>query len=99
MNRSKQSHMTRKTIIVVWLVGLALASVHLVEAQQVTKMPKIGWLGARPIAIPSGLKLLAQELRALGYVEGKNITFESRYAEGKYDRLAALADELARLDG
>jgi putative tryptophan/tyrosine transport system substrate-binding protein len=99
MNRSKQSHMTRKTIIVVWLVGLALASVHLVEAQQVTKMPKIGWLGARPIAIASGLKLLAQELRALGYVEGKNITFESRYAEGKYDRLAALADELARLDG
>jgi putative tryptophan/tyrosine transport system substrate-binding protein len=97
MNRSKQSHMTRKTIIVVWLVGLALASVHLVEAQQVTKMPKIGWLGARPIAIASGLKLLAQELRALGYVEGKNITFESRYAEGKYDRLAALADELARL--
>ena len=58
---------------------------------------KIGWLGARPAAIATGLKLLGQELRKLGYVEGKNITFESRYAEGKYDRLAALAGELVRL--
>ena len=60
-------------------------------------MPKIGWLGARPAAIATGFKLLGRELRTLGYVEGKNITFESRYAEGKYDRLAALAGELVRL--
>jgi len=60
-------------------------------------MPKIGWLGARPVTAATGLKLLGRELRALGYVEGKNITFESRYAEGKYDRLSALADELTRL--
>ena len=38
-----------------------------------------------------------RELRALGYVEGKNIAFEYRYAEGKLDRLPALADELVRL--
>jgi len=67
------------------------------DAQQPAKVAKIGWLGARPSAISTGLKLLGQELRKLGYVEGKNITFESRYAEGKYDRLAALADELVRL--
>jgi putative ABC transport system substrate-binding protein len=67
------------------------------EAQQQAKIAKIGWLGARPAAIATGLKLLGQELRKLGYVEGKNITFESRYAEGKYDRLAALAGELVRL--
>jgi putative ABC transport system substrate-binding protein len=60
-------------------------------------VPKIGWLGARPSAIATGLKLLDQELRKLGYVEGKNITFESRYAEGKYERLAVLANELVRL--
>jgi putative tryptophan/tyrosine transport system substrate-binding protein len=67
------------------------------EAQQQAKIAKIGWLGARPSAIATGLKLLGQDLRKLGYVEGKNITFESRYAEGKYDRLSALADELVRL--
>jgi putative ABC transport system substrate-binding protein len=66
-------------------------------AQQPTKVAKVGWLGARPAAIATGLKFLGQELRKLGYVEGKNITFESRYAEGKYDRLGALADELVRL--
>ena len=36
-------------------------------------------------------------LRELGYVEGKNIAFEYRYAEGKLDRIPALADELVRL--
>ena len=45
MNRSKQSDMGIKTIVVL-LVGLALASDHLANAQQ-AKMPKIGWLAAR----------------------------------------------------
>ncbi len=40
---------------------------------------------------------MRRELRALGYVEGKNIAFEYRYSEGKLDRLPALADELVRL--
>ncbi len=38
-----------------------------------------------------------QVLRELGYVEGKNIAFEYRYADDKLDRLPALADELVRL--
>ena len=41
-------------------------------------------------------ELLGRELRALGYVEGKNIAFEYRYADNKVDRLPALADELVR---
>lgn len=41
--------------------------------------------------------MFRRELRRLGYVEGKNITFESRQAENKLDRLPALADELVRL--
>ena len=68
------------------------------EAQQQAKVPKIGWLGARPAAIASGRELLGRELRPLGYVEGKNIAFESRYADDKLDRLPALADELVRLN-
>jgi putative tryptophan/tyrosine transport system substrate-binding protein len=79
------------------LCALLLSLSFPADAQQPAKVAKIGWLGARPSAISTGLKLLGQELRKLGYVEGKNITFESRYAEGKYDRLAALADELVRL--
>ena len=67
------------------------------EAQQQAKVPKIGWLGARSALQSTGLELFRRELRELGYVEGKNIAFEYRYAEDKFDRLPALADELVRL--
>lgn len=88
--------MSNKIILCV-LAGLMLPSVHLTEAQQQAKVPKIGWLGGRSAASATGLDGLRRELRALGYVEGKNIVFEDRYAEGKLDRLPALADELVRL--
>ena len=94
-NRSKQAGMGKKAIVVL-LVGLALASVHSADAQQPTKVPKIGWLGARSALAPAR-DVFERELRALGYVEGKNIAFEYRYAEGRLDRLPALADELIRL--
>ena len=68
------------------------------EAQQQAKIPKIGWLGARPASVPgAGHEVFRRELRELGYVEGKNIAFEYRYADNKLDRLPALADELVRL--
>ena len=41
-------------------------------------------------------ELFRREIGAFGYVEGKNVAFEYRYAEGKLDRLPALADELVR---
>jgi hypothetical protein len=82
--------------------GLAFSSMLFalclsVNAQDPPRVSKIGWLGARPASIATGLKLLTRELAGLGYVEGKNITFQARYAEGKYDRLPALIDELVRL--
>ena len=67
------------------------------QAQQQAKVPKIGFLGARPAAPSSGHELFRRELRELGYVEGKNIAFEYRSADNKLDRLPALADELVRL--
>jgi putative tryptophan/tyrosine transport system substrate-binding protein len=87
--------MTRKAIVVL-LVGLALAPFRLPDAQQ-AKVPKIGWLGALSLASDAGRELLGREIRALGYVDGKNIAIEYRYAGDKLDRLPALADELVRL--
>ena len=56
------------------------------------------WLaGARPAATAAERReILGRELRALGYVDGKNIAFEYRYADNKVDRLPTLADELVR---
>ncbi len=87
-----------KKSMVVWLVALALAPFHLAEAQQQAKVAKIGWLGFRSTSRQApGAEVFRREFRALGYVEGKNIAFEYRYAEGKLDRLPAVADELVRL--
>jgi putative ABC transport system substrate-binding protein len=69
-----------------------------VEAQQPAKVAKIGWLLFSSASGQSpGTDVLRRELRALGYIEGKNIAFEYRGAEGKPDRLPAVADELVRL--
>jgi putative ABC transport system substrate-binding protein len=68
------------------------------QAQQPAKIPKIGWLAA---GSPSGVAPLVgafrQGLRQLGYVEGKNLVIEFRYAEGKFDRLPDLAAEIVHL--
>jgi putative tryptophan/tyrosine transport system substrate-binding protein len=88
----------KKTIISLALVALLFAlCLHLAEAQQ-AKFAKIGELTfGRRSGLGTGRELLRQELRALGYVEGKNIVFETRSAEGKPDRFATLADELVHL--
>jgi ABC-type uncharacterized transport system substrate-binding protein len=87
-----------KRIIVVLLVGLALASVHLAEAQQPTKIPRIGFLAAVSLSANSArFEAFRQGLRELGYIEGKNIIIEWRSSEGKADRLPALAAGLVRL--
>jgi putative tryptophan/tyrosine transport system substrate-binding protein len=66
------------------------------EAQPQATIPKIGFLGGRP-ASSTGLEDLRHNLRALGYVEGQHIAFESRYADNEPDRLPGLAEELVRL--
>src|SRR6266498_4138360 len=78
------------------LVLLAVAVIA--QAQQPTKVPRIGYLSATsPSANVGRIEAFRQGLRDLGYVEGKNIVIEWRYAEGKLDRLPALAAELVRL--
>jgi hypothetical protein len=91
--------MSTKTIVVL-LVGLALASVRLAQAQQPTKIPRIGYLTAGSLSystMSARIEAFWQGLPELGYLEGKNIVIEYRYAEGKLDRVPALAAELVRL--
>jgi len=77
------------------LCALLFALCLSAEAQQ-PKMPKIGWLGTRSTSA-GGQEAIRRMLRELGYVEGKNITFEYRFADNKVERLPALADDLLRL--
>jgi ABC-type uncharacterized transport system substrate-binding protein len=89
--------MAIKTIIVL-LVGLALGSVRLAEAQQPKKVPRIGFLGGASASFYAArTNAFRQGLNELGYTEGKNIDIEYRYAEGKFDRLPDLAAELVGL--
>ncbi len=68
------------------------------QAQQPGKAPRIGFLiTSSPAAIAPRMDAFLQGLRELGYVEGKNIVIERRHAEGKFDRLPALAAELVHL--
>ena len=85
-----------KKIILLALCPLLFAPRTTAEAQQAT-IPKIGWLGVRPAASDPARELFGREIRALGYVEGKNMLLEYRSADDKLDRLPALADELVRL--
>jgi putative ABC transport system substrate-binding protein len=67
-------------------------------AQQPPKIPRIGYLGAyTPSAGAPLLEAFRQGLRELGYVEGQNIFIDYRWAEGRPDRLPALAGELVNL--
>jgi putative ABC transport system substrate-binding protein len=88
-----------KRKIVIWILATVfLATVPLAEAQQPTKVPRIGFQSAAsPSANAARIEAFRQGLRDLGYVEGKNIVIEYRYAEGKLDRLSELAAELVRL--
>ena len=75
-----------------WALG------SLADAQQQAKVPRIGYLGtASASANLVRIEAFRQGLRELGYVEGKSIVIEYRWAEGKLDRIPALAAELVRL--
>jgi putative ABC transport system substrate-binding protein len=81
------------------LVAVILLTVAVVtEAQQPTKVPRIGFLFAgAPSAVMGRIKAFRQGLQERGYVEGKNIVIEYRYGEGNLDRMAPLATELVHL--
>jgi len=76
---------------------LFLATVNPTHAQQAGKVFRIGFLDNSTASGSAGLlEVFRQELSKLGWNEGKNLTIESRFAEGKNDRLPELAAELVR---
>jgi len=77
---------------------MLFALCHPAEAQQPAKLPRIGVLiSARPSIASPRIEAFQRGLRDLGYVEGKNITLEYRYAEGKVESVSDLAADLVRL--
>jgi putative ABC transport system substrate-binding protein len=85
-----------------WLVtAILIALINPAEAQQPAKIPRIGYVAQRnkpTVATPDLAAASFQEgLRTLGYIEGKNVVFEYRYAEGSEDRLRSLLADLVQL--
>ena len=90
--------MKRAAVSSILVAVVLLAVAVIAEAQQPKKVPRIGFLSATSLSVISArTEALRQGLRELGYVEGKNIVIEWRSAEGKLDRVPALAAEVVRL--
>jgi putative tryptophan/tyrosine transport system substrate-binding protein len=92
----------KPAMAVLLVVALALYGA-VARAQQAKSIPRIGYLSrdlhpsdSRAPA-PRNLEAFREGLRQLGYVEGQNIIIEYRYADGRTERLPALAEELVRL--
>ena len=86
----------RAKVLGVAFCALLFALCVQAEAQQSAKVPRIAYLSGTFI-IPANTEAFKQGLHDLGYIEGKNIVVEWRFAEQNRDRLRALASELVRL--
>jgi ABC-type uncharacterized transport system substrate-binding protein len=90
--------MKRAAVPSILVAVMLLALAVIAAAQQPKKVPRIGYLSAlNPATDSARAEAIRLALRERGYLEGQNIAFEYRYAEGKPDRYAELAAELVRL--
>ncbi len=87
-----------KSLALSVIAFVLVLSAAVAQAQQPTKIPRIGFLAAtKPAAVAARVAAFRQGVREVGYVEGKNIVVDYRYAEGSGDRERELATELVRL--
>jgi putative tryptophan/tyrosine transport system substrate-binding protein len=88
----------RRRDFVAALGGAAAAWPLAVRAQQLAKLPTIGFLGvSAPSALGQWVAAFVQRLRELGWIEGHTVAIEYRWAEGRSERFAEIAAELVRL--
>jgi len=91
--------MSSRRQFITLLGGAAVAWPLAARAQQPGKLPTIGYLGATtPSTESQRVAALVQRLREFGWIEGRNLTIEYRYAEGRSERYAELAAEFVRLN-
>ena len=96
---NSEAKMTKPKIFFWLLASIFLATGSLAEAQQTGKVPRIGFLvSGSPSAYASRTEAFRQGLRQLGYVEGKTVAIEYRYAEGLANPLPDLVADLVRLN-
>ena len=90
--------MTKASLSSIWVVVTLLTAVLTADAQQATKVPRIGFLSAQARAgSPQFTEAFLRGLRELGYIDGQNIAIEYRWAGGKFERLPELAADLVRV--
>ncbi len=88
----------RQIVFCTALIGLLFALCLPVNAQQQPKLAKIGELLFRDrTSLGAGRQVFRDQLRQVGYIEGKNTIYETRSAKGKLERFPVLAEELVRL--
>ena len=98
VSKHYQTNLMRKKDFLIALCAMLLALSLPAEGQQPKEIPRLGFLSAGSSSVYSSRnEAFRQGLRDLGYAEGKNITIDYRFAEGKLERLPDLAAELVRL--
>jgi len=90
------SHIGRRNFLAA-LGGAAAASPLAARAQQAGKLPTIGFLGANPSIESQRVAAFVQRLRELGWIDGRDLAIEYRWAEGRNERYAENAAEFVRL--
>jgi len=89
--------MNRRRLLLRILAGATLLRVGGAAAQRANNVRRIGFLWDTPHIWPHALAGFDQGMRELGWIDGKNIVIEYRWADGHFERLPALVEELLRL--
>src|SRR5262245_202186 len=94
----KMNPATLRIGVTVLAVGVSLLAVGTSQAQKASGISRVGWLEiCGPGPRRPNLEIFRGRLAELGYVEGRNLVIEQRFADCRYDRMPSLATELEKL--